>query len=90
MASLDKDAASSLVVALNQSMYPTINVIVPCYNQLKYLRRAVASVAWQLWPNDEVLVIDDCSPEFTSFDSLNVIGDHIVRLRNVSRKGVSY
>jgi len=71
-------------------MSATISVVIPCYDQVKYLYRAVSSVAWQLRPGDEVVVIDDCSPQFVGFDSLSRFRDCIVCIRNESRKGVSF
>jgi cellulose synthase/poly-beta-1,6-N-acetylglucosamine synthase-like glycosyltransferase len=40
---------------------PAISVIIPVFNRADSLRRAVASVASELGPRDEILVVDDAS-----------------------------
>lgn len=37
----------------------SISVIIPCRHQNEYLRRCLASVEWQLNPEDQVLVVED-------------------------------
>jgi glycosyltransferase involved in cell wall biosynthesis len=44
----------------------TVSVIVPAYNAAAYLDSALASVAGQTRPADEVVVIDDCSTDATA------------------------
>lgn len=43
--------------------YPLISVIVPIYNVEKYLRRCVDSLLAQTYPNIEILLINDGSPD---------------------------
>lgn len=47
----------------NQTMYPAISVIVAVYKAEDYLRRCVDSLLCQTFPNFEVLLIDDGSPD---------------------------
>lgn len=44
-------------------MEPKISVIVPVYMVEAYVNRCLASLAAQTWPNMEVIVVDDCSPD---------------------------
>src|SRR5688572_1037988 len=71
-------------------MSTRIAVVIPCYDQVKYLYRAVSSAVWQLWPGDEIVIVDDCSPGFGDFDLLNRFRDRLLCIRNESRKGVSF
>ena len=45
------------------SEYPLISVIVPVYNVEKYLRRCVDSILAQTYPNIEIILVNDGSPD---------------------------
>ncbi|RCK77227.1 MAG: Beta-1,3-glucosyltransferase [Anaerolineae bacterium] len=47
--------------------FPLISVIVPTYNQEKYIRECLESIARQDYPNFEIIVVDDGSTDHTSF-----------------------
>jgi glycosyltransferase involved in cell wall biosynthesis len=40
-----------------------ISVIIPCYNSVKTIKRAVDSVFFQTWLPAEVIIVDDCSTD---------------------------
>ncbi len=42
---------------------PKVSVIIPVYNQAKYLPDAVNSILGQSYENFEIVIIDDCSPD---------------------------
>lgn len=44
-------------------MAPRLSVIIPCYLDAATLERALASLRAQTRPADEVIVVDDCSPQ---------------------------
>jgi glycosyltransferase involved in cell wall biosynthesis len=46
--------------------FPLISVIVPTYNQQKYIRQCLESIAHQDYPNFEIIVVDDGSTDRTS------------------------
>lgn len=46
-------------------MNPTISIIIPCYNQAKYLSECLHSVLDQTYTNWECLIINDGSPDDT-------------------------
>lgn len=57
--------------------YPTVSVIIPTYNRLRFLREALDSVCAQTVPPQEVIVVDDGSQE----DIASGISDHPARTR---------
>ncbi|MBI9086569.1 MAG: tetratricopeptide repeat protein [Desulfobacterales bacterium] len=46
--------------------FPWVSVIIPCYDHAHYLAEAVASVAAQTYPNLDVVIVNDGSPDDTS------------------------
>ncbi|GFK95937.1 PGL/p-HBAD biosynthesis glycosyltransferase [Fundidesulfovibrio magnetotacticus] len=44
---------------------PLVSVVVPTYNQARYLGACLDSIWFQDWPNIELVVVDDCSTDET-------------------------
>jgi len=42
---------------------PLISVVMPCYNQAKFIQESITSVTEQIFPSWEVIVVDDHSPD---------------------------
>ncbi|MBX3395113.1 MAG: glycosyltransferase [Phycisphaerae bacterium] len=57
--------------------YPTVSVIIPTFNRLRFLREALDSVCAQTAPPNEIIVVDDGSQE----DIAGGIADHPARAR---------
>lgn len=64
---------------------PTVSVIVPVYNRIEPLLRAIASVRAQTFQNFELLIVDD----FSTLDIAPVLSSLPVRYLKSDRKGVS-
>jgi len=60
--------------------FPTITVIIPCYNDGEYLREALDSVFHQSSDDWEIIVVDDCSTDVVTQRVLSGICDERVRL----------
>lgn len=53
-----------------------VSVIIPCYNQAQFLPEAVASVVQQTWPNWEIVIVNDGSPDDTTAVARWLIREH--------------
>lgn len=56
--------------------YPLISVYMPTYNRSQMVPRAIESVLAQDYPNFELLIVDDCSPDDTWQMLQQRYGDH--------------
>lgn len=66
---------------------PRVSVIIPCYGREDYALEAVESARNQDYPNLEIIVADDASPD-TRFEAIAQLGDPRVRLvRNATNMG---
>lgn len=64
---------------------PTVSVVIPCYNQGRYLDEAVASVLAQTFRDFEIIVIDDGSTDEETirlFSSYSRPGTRVIRTPN--------
>jgi len=66
---------------------PAVSVVIPAYNQDRFLGTAIRSVLEQTLPPDEVIVVDDGSTDGTG-DVLAAFGDSVVVVGQVN-SGVS-
>lgn len=69
-------------------MTVTVSAIVPSYNRLNYIRRAIDSILAQTLPLDEIIVIDDGSTDGTA-DALRAWYAAKLRVVTQARSGVS-
>lgn len=58
---------------------PLVTVVIPCYNHAPYLRERIDSVLAQDYPNFEVLILDDKSPDNSAEIQLSYKGREHVR-----------
>ena len=73
---------------------PEVGVVIPCFNQARFLGEALESVAWQTVQPLFVIVVDDCSPgeeEFVDITSavVNCPGETPYLIRHSENKGPS-
>ena len=71
-------------------MKRTTSVIIPLYNQARYIYRAVASAYWQLGPEDQIVVVDDASTDGAGPECIAPFRDRVLWLRNENNRGVSH
>lgn len=69
------------------SSTPRVSVCVATYRGARYVREQIDSILVQLGPEDEIVVVDDASPDET-WEVLHSIGDPRLRLhRNAANAG---
>ncbi|MDT9187295.1 MAG: FkbM family methyltransferase [Limnospira sp. PMC 894.15] len=69
---------------------PLISVIIPCYQQAEFLPEAVASVVAQTYPNWEIIIVNDGSPDQTSQVAqhlIQIFANHKISLIATDNKG---
>ena len=54
---------------------PKVSVIIPNYNHQKYLKERIDSILNQTYPDYELLILDDRSPD-NSMDVINLYKKH--------------
>ena len=64
-----------------------VSIIIPCYQQAHFLRQSVQSCLDQTYPNIEIVVVDDGSPDDVK-GALQQFGDR-VKLIEQKNKGLS-
>jgi len=69
---------------------PLVSAIIPTYNRVQSLIRAVASVVAQSWLNLEIIVVDDGSTDNSAGLLYEQFGSRIKLLRLPRNRGVSY
>lgn len=70
---------------------PFLSIVMPVYNTQDYLREAAASVTAQTYPNFELILVDDCSPDSSPAicDELAAADSRIRVLHKPKNEGLS-
>ena len=74
---------------------PLVSIIIPCYNHENFLDDCLSSILEQTYPNIEVLICDDCSPDnsyrkiLTYKEKLENRFKNVVILKNETNCGVT-
>lgn len=68
---------------------PKVSVVIPCYNQGKYLDEAVGSILAQSYDDYEIIVVDDGSTEQATQDLLRGYERPKTRVFRIKNQGVS-
>lgn len=67
---------------------PTISVVVPCYNQGKYLEEAVESIFSQTYEDFEIIIINDGSTDLETREILNNYQKPKTKIIHTENQGV--
>ncbi len=73
----------------NSKKLPLISVIMPVYNRVEIVKKAIDSVLNQTYKNIELIIIDDGSDDGTYELIQNMPDDRIVLIKNEINQGVS-
>lgn len=57
-----------------------VSVIMPCYNDGKYIKEAIASIKKQTYPSWELIIIDDGSDDEETKEIINSISDERIKI----------
>jgi glycosyltransferase involved in cell wall biosynthesis len=71
------------------SHVPQVSVIIPCYNQGRYLDDAITSVLVQTYQNFEILIVDDGSTEPETIEILQDYQQPKTRIIRTENQGVA-
>ncbi len=66
---------------------PKVSFVIPCYKLAHLLRECVGSILLQTYPNFEILIMDDCSPDNTSEVVASLSDERVRYVRNESNLG---
>jgi len=70
-------------------MTDRVSVIIPCYRDSATLGRALNSVCAQTRTVDEIVVVNDCSPESEAIEAVLRDYPHVVYIRNAKNLGLA-
>ncbi|MFO1487483.1 MAG: glycosyltransferase family A protein [Verrucomicrobiota bacterium] len=65
---------------------PLVSIVIPSFNQARYVGEAIQSALRQTWPNTEIIVADDCSPD-NSWEIIRRAPGSVVKIRREKNLG---
>lgn len=88
---MSKSVGKSKIENISEGRYlPVISVIIPVHNVAKILERCVESVRTQIYPNLEIILVDDGSTDMSgTFCDVFAKKDHRVKVIHQSNQGLS-
>ena len=85
-------AATAAKKITSPPLGPLFSIVIPCYNQAHFLSEAVASVHAQNFPDLEVIIVNDGSPDNTSEVARQLMAtypDMVIRVLEQENMGLS-
>lgn len=75
---------------INAHMNPIVSIIIPCFNQARFLQDCIASLKAQTYPHWEAIIVNDGSPDDTREVALRLAKtDNRIRYKEQENKGLS-
>ena len=65
-----------------------VSVVIPCFNQGKYLQETVNSVKSSTYKNIEIIIVNDGSDDSYTISVLEAINEENIKIININNSGV--
>ena len=69
-----------------KNSHPLVSIVIPSYNQARFVGEAIQSALDQTWPNTEILVGDDASPD-NSWEVISQFPKNVIKIRHEKNLG---
>jgi glycosyltransferase involved in cell wall biosynthesis len=68
-----------------ETVLPLVSIVMPAYNTERFARQAIEGIEAQTYPNIELIIIDDCSPDGTAAEIERALKNFTRQVRFIRR-----